>query len=45
MRRDCQEIIPGLLLGPFQISKSLEALQQLGVTHMCVFPPESRALH
>ncbi|KLO17269.1 phosphatases II [Schizopora paradoxa] len=34
MRRDCQEIIPGLLLGPFQVSKSLEALQQLGVTHI-----------
>ncbi|KAG8701215.1 hypothetical protein FRC08_004219 [Ceratobasidium sp. 394] len=36
MRRDCQEIIPGLLLGPFQTSKSLERLTELGVTHMLV---------
>lgn len=34
MRRECQEIIPGLLLGPFQASKSLEVLNSLGVTHM-----------
>ncbi|KZS90550.1 phosphatases II [Sistotremastrum niveocremeum HHB9708] len=34
MRRQCQEIIPGLLLGPFQVSKSLESLQSLGVTHI-----------
>ncbi|KAG9123945.1 hypothetical protein FRC07_013404 [Ceratobasidium sp. 392] len=34
MRRDCQEIIPGLLLGPFQTSKSLERLTELGVTHI-----------
>ncbi|KAF8606906.1 phosphatases II, partial [Ceratobasidium sp. AG-I] len=34
MRRDCQEIIPGLLLGPFQTSKSLPRLQELGVTHI-----------
>lgn len=34
MRRDCQEIFPGLLLGPFQASKSLEKLKELGVTHV-----------
>lgn len=34
MRRDCQEIIPGLLLGPFQTSKSLPRLQELGITHI-----------
>ncbi|KZW01484.1 phosphatases II [Exidia glandulosa HHB12029] len=34
MRRDCQMIIPGLLLGPFQVSKELSKLQQLGVTHI-----------
>ncbi|KII90583.1 hypothetical protein PLICRDRAFT_157805 [Plicaturopsis crispa FD-325 SS-3] len=34
MRRECQEIVPGLLLGPFQASKSLETLQALGVTHI-----------
>ncbi|PPQ99189.1 hypothetical protein CVT26_014112 [Gymnopilus dilepis] len=34
MRRECQEILPGLLLGPFVASKSLETLLSLGVTHM-----------
>lgn len=34
MRRECQEIIPGLLLGPFLVSRSLERLKSLGVTHM-----------
>ncbi|KAF8583323.1 phosphatases II [Ramaria rubella] len=34
MRRECQEIIPGLYLGPFQVSKSLETLQHLGITHI-----------
>ena len=34
MRRECQEILENLLLGPFQVSKSLEALKAHGVTHM-----------
>ncbi|KAH7103407.1 phosphatases II [Auriculariales sp. MPI-PUGE-AT-0066] len=34
MRRDCQEITPGLLLGPFQVSKELPKLQQLQITHI-----------
>jgi len=34
MRRECQEILPGLLLGPFVASKSLETLLGLGVTHI-----------
>ncbi|KAF8513786.1 protein-tyrosine phosphatase-like protein, partial [Gautieria morchelliformis] len=34
MRRECQEIIPRLHLGPFQVSKSLDTLQQLGITHI-----------
>ncbi|KAL4258516.1 Serine/Threonine/Tyrosine-Interacting Phosphatase [Pleurotus pulmonarius] len=34
MRRECQEILPGLLLGPFVASKSLETLQSLGITHI-----------
>ncbi|EPT05182.1 phosphatases II [Fomitopsis schrenkii] len=34
MRRHCQEILPGLLLGPLQVSKSLQTLQQFGVTHI-----------
>ena len=33
MRKQCQEILPGVLLGPLQVSKSLETLQSLGVTH------------
>ena len=36
MRRECQEILPGLLLGPFVASKSLETLKEHGITHMCV---------
>lgn len=34
MRRQCQEILPGVLLGPMQASKSLETLQKHGITHM-----------
>eukprot|EP00918_Siedleckia_nematoides_P098016 GHVU01214646.1.p1 GENE.GHVU01214646.1~~GHVU01214646.1.p1 ORF type:complete len:239 (+),score=28.48 GHVU01214646.1:72-788(+) len=34
MRRECQEILPNLLLGPFVASKSLETLQALHVTHI-----------
>ncbi|PSS06832.1 hypothetical protein PHLCEN_2v3551 [Hermanssonia centrifuga] len=46
MRREPQEIIPGLLLGPLQASKSLETLQSLGITHMCesASPPYMRHL-
>lgn len=36
MRRECQEIAPGLYLGPFQVSKELNKLQALSITHMCV---------
>lgn len=36
MRRECQEILPGLILGPLQAAKSLNILQGLGVTHVCV---------
>ncbi|KAJ8518104.1 hypothetical protein ONZ45_g4785 [Pleurotus djamor] len=34
MRRECQEILPGLFLGPFAASRSLETLQSLQVTHI-----------
>ncbi|PCH40162.1 phosphotyrosine protein [Wolfiporia cocos MD-104 SS10] len=34
MRRQCQEILPNLLLGPLQVSKSLETLKSLKVTHI-----------
>ncbi|KAL0576758.1 hypothetical protein V5O48_005223 [Marasmius crinis-equi] len=37
MRWEAQEIIPGVLLGPSQVSKSSEALKVAGVTHIiCV---------
>jgi len=37
MRRECQEILPGLILGPLQAAKSLNILQGLGVTHvLCI---------
>lgn len=47
MRRECQEILPGLLLGPFVASKSLPTLESLGITHMSVcfpFPPANGLL-
>jgi len=34
MRRQCQEILPGLFLGPLQASKSLDTLKSLGITHI-----------
>ncbi|KAH9933142.1 phosphatases II [Epithele typhae] len=34
MRRQCQEILPHLFLGPLQASKSIEILQSLGITHI-----------
>jgi len=41
MRRECQEILPGLILGPLQAAKSLDILRGLGVTHVYVLrsPP------
>ncbi|CAK5269810.1 unnamed protein product [Mycena citricolor] len=34
MRRECQEILPGLFLGPFVASKSLDTLRSIGITHI-----------
>jgi hypothetical protein len=34
MRHQCQEILPGLLLGPFQVSKNLTSLKELSISHM-----------
>jgi len=34
MRHQCQEILPGLLLGPFQVSKNLATLKELGISHI-----------
>ena len=43
MRHQCQEILPGLLLGPFVVSKSLESLRNLRITHMYArLPPPPR---
>jgi serine/threonine/tyrosine-interacting protein len=37
MRREAQEIVPGLFVGPFQSSKSFETLQRLGITDiLCI---------
>jgi hypothetical protein len=36
MRRESQQIIPNLYLGPFQASINLDKLQALGITHMWV---------
>ncbi|BGP13312.1 hypothetical protein JCM10213_001501 [Rhodosporidiobolus nylandii] len=44
MRREAQEILPGLYVGPFQPSWKLDVLQSLGVTHiLCI--AESREQH
>lgn len=34
MRRECQKIIEGLWLGPFTVSKSLDVLRDLKITHI-----------
>ncbi|GAA5879258.1 hypothetical protein JCM16303_003141 [Sporobolomyces ruberrimus] len=44
LRREAQEIVPGLYVGPFQPSWKLEVLQGLGITHiLCI--AESREAH
>ncbi|GAA5837473.1 hypothetical protein JCM3766R1_000457 [Sporobolomyces carnicolor] len=44
MRREAQEIVPGLYVGPFQPSWKLEILQGLGISHiLCI--AESREAH
>ncbi|KAL8279330.1 hypothetical protein RQP46_008367 [Phenoliferia psychrophenolica] len=44
MRRDAQEILPGLFVGPFQPSWKIDLLQSLGITHICCIY-ESREQH
>ncbi|RUS28022.1 protein-tyrosine phosphatase-like protein, partial [Jimgerdemannia flammicorona] len=34
MRREMQEILPGLFLGPYSVSKQLQLLQSVGITHV-----------
>lgn len=37
MRREMQEILPGLWLGPYQCSKNKELLRSKGITHvLCI---------
>ncbi|KAJ3996277.1 protein-tyrosine phosphatase-like protein [Lentinula boryana] len=43
MRRECQEILPGLLLGPFVASKSLETLRSLNITHIVCIRDQKEA--
>ncbi|KDQ09892.1 hypothetical protein BOTBODRAFT_36704 [Botryobasidium botryosum FD-172 SS1] len=43
MRRDCQEILPGVLLGPSQVAKDLNKLRALGVTHIICVRDEQEA--
>ncbi|GAA6000686.1 hypothetical protein JCM10207_004609 [Rhodosporidiobolus poonsookiae] len=44
MRREAQEILPGLYVGPFQPSWKLDTLKNLGITHiLCI--AESREQH
>ncbi|KDE03834.1 hypothetical protein MVLG_05718 [Microbotryum lychnidis-dioicae p1A1 Lamole] len=44
MRREAQQILPGLFIGPFQPSWNLETLNRLGITHiLCI--AESREQH
>ncbi|KAM6494111.1 Protein-tyrosine phosphatase-like protein [Amanita muscaria] len=43
MRRECQEILPNLYLGPIMASKSLETLQSLGITHIVCIRDEKEA--
>lgn len=40
MRREAQEILPGLLLGPFQPSVKLPVLHKLGITHVVCITEE-----
>ena len=36
MRREMQEILPGLFIGPFQVAKDVQALQASGITHILI---------
>ncbi|GAA5928618.1 hypothetical protein JCM3775_004583 [Rhodotorula graminis] len=45
MRREAQEILPGLYVGPFQPSWKREALKGLGITHiLCIADPREAHL-
>ncbi|EIM21795.1 phosphatases II [Wallemia mellicola] len=44
MRRECQEIIPNLVLGPYQCSKDTAFLTSAGITHIVVIRGEAEAV-
>lgn len=45
MRREAQEILPGLFVGPYQASKDYATLQRQGITHVvCIFENRERHL-
>nr|AIC33777.1 dual specificity phosphatase [Puccinia cf. psidii AE-2014] len=44
MRRQAQEVLPSIYLGPYQSSRDLNTLQQLGITHICCIS-ETREAH
>lgn len=46
MRREAQEILPSIYLGPYQASRDLNTLQNLGITDICCIsePRESHLL-
>lgn len=44
MRREAQEIVPGLFVGPYQSSRLLEPLKALNLTHVvCVYDQREKA--
>ncbi|CAH7669464.1 protein-tyrosine phosphatase-like protein [Phakopsora pachyrhizi] len=44
MRREAQEVLPSVFLGPYQASRDLDNLQRLGITHICCIS-ETREAH
>ncbi|KAH9809892.1 protein-tyrosine phosphatase-like protein [Melampsora americana] len=44
MRREAQEVLPSVFVGPYQASKDLNALKNLLITHICCIS-ESREAH
>lgn len=43
MRREMQEIVPGLWLGPFAMAKKKDLLQDAGITHIICIRDASEA--
>ncbi|KAI9494710.1 protein-tyrosine phosphatase-like protein [Zychaea mexicana] len=37
MRREMQEVLPGLYLGPFSASRNVQRLHEIGITHILCF--------